>query len=82
MKDELKQTGMIVSGVVTDVNYVEQIGKHIITLMVSGMDQMLKVSLPKGTLPDPKKFEIGAVAKMKIVVNFWDGNTYFNEVPA
>jgi hypothetical protein len=82
MKEEIKQTGMLVSGVVTDVTYVDQIGKHVISLMISGMDQMLKVTLEKGKLPDPKKFEIGVVAKMKVVVNHWNGNTYFNEAPA
>ena len=82
MKEEIGKTGMVVSGIVTDVSHVEQIGKYVISLMVAGMDQMLKVTLPKGKLPDPKTFEQGALVKMKITVSQWNGNTYFNDATA
>lgn len=82
MIDEIGKTGITVSGIVTDVSHVDQIGKYVISLMVSGMDTMLKVSLPKGKMADLKKFELGTLASMKIVVNYWNGNTYFNEIEA
>lgn len=82
MIKEIHQTGMVVSGIVTDVSHVEQIGKFVISLMIAGMDHMLKVTLPKGKVPDPKKYEQGSLVNMKITVSQWNGNTYFNEAVA
>ncbi len=80
MKEQLAATGITVKGVVTDVNYIDQIGKHVITLMVSGMDNMLKVTFDKGELPDPKLHAIGTLAEMKITISHWNNNTYYNKV--
>jgi len=80
MKEQLAKTGITVIGVVTDVNYIEQIGKHVITLMIAGMDNMLKVTLDKGELPDPKIHAVGNVTEMKITISQWNGNTYYNKV--
>ncbi len=80
MKEELAKTGIIVKGIVTDVNFIDQIGKHVITLMISGMDNMLKVTFDKGELPDPKLHAIGVLAEMKIHISNWNNNTYYNKV--
>lgn len=79
MTGDIKQTGMVVKGIVTDVSYIDQIGKTVISLLVAGMDTMLKVTLPKGKMPDPKVYEPGNLVQMKIIVTQWNGNTYFNE---
>jgi hypothetical protein len=81
-KEEIAKTGILATGIVIDVNHIDQIGKYVITLMISGMDNLLKVAMPKGKMPDVKKYELGKLVSMKIVVNVWKGNSYFNEVEA
>ena len=80
MQEEIAKTGITVRGIVTDVSHIDQISKYVISLMIAGMDQMLKVTLDKGEMPDPKKHALGALVEMNITISQWNNDTYYNKV--
>lgn len=83
---DLKETGVFIAGLVVQRNKFQAEGKkdrHTIDVLVAGHKELFSVSLPD-TLPIPfvEKLVAGSIAKLKVRVNVWKGNTYYEALAA
>lgn len=80
MSDLAKQSGIVVSGQVSDVgSYIAKKSgeeKFYVRLFVPG-SELIRINLTGR--PDPKRFIPGDTAKLRFNVSTFEGNTFFNE---
>jgi len=78
--NDFKDTGIQITGLVSDVgSYVsKKTGEenYSVRLFVPGMD-LIRIGL-RGR-PDPNRFVPGKIATLKMMVNHYDGRTFFTE---
>ncbi len=80
MSDVAKQSGILISGQVSDVrSYVAKKSgeeKFSVRLFVPG-SELIQINL--AGRPDPKRFIPGELAKLRVNLSAFEGRTFFNE---
>ena len=80
MSDLAKQSGILISGQVSDVrDYTSKKSgevKYTVRLFVPGSEL---ISIGLAGQPDPKRFIPGDLVKMRVSMGSFNGKTFFNE---
>ena len=80
MSDLAKQSGIFISGQVSDVrSYTKKDTgevKYSVRLFVPG-SELIQVNLPGQ--PDPNRFKPGELTKIQVNLSAYNGKTFFNE---